>query len=216
MTSIRLIIADDHALVRQGLRALVEKISWVTVVADVGDGRQAVETAKLEQADVVLMDIAMPGLNGLEALIQLRRECPQTKVIMLSMYAAQEYFEQAMDAGASGYLLKDADRTELELALRTVSRGGSYLTPEVAKYAIAAHHNRPEREKGQLGRLTPRQREVLQLVAEGMTTKDIAQRLDLSPRTVEQHRADIMDRLEVRDLPGLVRIAIQSGLIAPL
>jgi DNA-binding NarL/FixJ family response regulator len=216
MNPVRLIIADDHALVRQGLRALVEKINWVTVVADVGDGRQAVEAAKTEHPDIVLMDIAMSGLNGLEALIQLRRECPDTKVIMLSMYAAQEYFEQAMDAGASGYLLKDADRTELELALKTVYRGGSYLTPEVAKYAITAYQNRPEREKGLLGRLTPRQREILQLVAEGMTTKDIAQRLDLSPRTVEQHRADIMDRLDVRDLPSLVRIAIQAGLVAPL
>lgn len=216
MNPVSLIIADDHALIRQGLRALLEKIDGVTVLSDVGDGRQAVEMAKAERPDIVLMDIAMPGLNGLEALIQLKRECPDTKVIMLSMYAAQEYFEQAMDAGASGYLLKDADRTELELALRTVYRGGSYLTPEVAKYAITAYQNRPEREKGVLGRLTPRQREILQLVAEGMTTKDIAQRLDLSPRTVEQHRADIMDRLDVRDLPGLVRIAIQSGLIPPL
>lgn len=216
MNLVRLVIADDHALIRQGLRALVEKIDWVTVVADVGDGRQAVDMAKAERPDIVLMDIAMPGLNGLEALIKLRRESPDTKVIMLSMYAAQEYFEQAMDAGASGYLLKDADRTELELALKTVYRGGSYLTPEVAKYAITAYHNRPERERGLLSRLTPRQREILQLVAEGMTTKDIAQRLDLSPRTVEQHRADIMDRLDVRDLPGLVRIAIQAGLVAPL
>lgn len=213
MTTMRVLLADDHALVRQGLRALIEKIDGATVVAEVGDGLQAVQRAKSEQPDVVLMDIAMPGMNGLEALIRLKRECPSTKVIMLSMYAAEEYFRQALDAGASGYLLKDADRAELDLALKTVSRGETYLTPEVAKYTIDAYQRRGESNYGPLSRLTSRQREILQLVAEGQTTKDIARRLDLSPRTVETHRAEIMDRLQVRDLPGLVKLAIQGGLV---
>ena len=213
LTAMRVLLADDHALVRQGLRALIEKIHGVSVVAEVGDGLQAVQTAKVENPDVVLMDIAMPGLNGLEALTRLKKECPSVKVIMLSMYAAEEYFRQALEAGASGYLLKDADQAELELALKTVSRGETYLTPEVAKYTIHAYQHRVQAGVGPLSRLTSRQREVLQLVVEGQTTKHIAERLDLSPRTVETHRADLMERLQVYDLPGLVRIAIQSGLI---
>jgi DNA-binding NarL/FixJ family response regulator len=214
MMSIRVLLADDHALVRQGLRALIEKIHGAIVVAEVSDGLQAVQAAKDESPDVVLMDIAMPGLNGLEALTRLKKECPSVKVIMLSMYAAEEYFRQALEAGASGYLLKDADRAELEIALMTVSRGETYLTPEIAKYTIHAYQqHHAQVGVSPLSRLTSRQREILQLVAEGQTTKDIAQRLDLSPRTVETHRADIMERLQIHDLPGLVRIAIQNGLI---
>jgi DNA-binding NarL/FixJ family response regulator len=192
---------------------LVDKVGGVTVVAEVSDGLQAVMLTQSQQPDVVLMDIAMPGMNGLEALIRLKKECPDTKVVMLSMYAAEEYFRQALDAGASGYLLKDADRTELELALKSVVRGESYITPAVAKYAVQAYQHGAQPASGPLSRLTSRQREVLQLVAEGYTTKEIAQRLNLSPRTVETHRAEMTERLQVRDLAGLVRIAIQSGLV---
>lgn len=209
----RLLLADDHALIRQGLRVLAEKIEGVTVVAEVGDGLQAIQKARVSQPDVILMDIAMPGMNGLEAVIRLRRELPHVKILMLSMHAAEEYFRQALEAGASGYLLKDADRIELELALRAVSRGDTYLTPEVAKYAVQAYQSRGEHGTGLLGRLTSRQREVMQLVAEGKTTKEIAQRLDLSPRTVETHRAELMDRLNIHDLPGLIKVALQEGLI---
>jgi DNA-binding NarL/FixJ family response regulator len=213
MKPLRLVLADDHALVRQGLRALVEKIGGVTVVAEVGDGRDAVNAAITHEADIVMMDIKMPGLNGLEALIRLRRESPRVRVIMLSMYAGDEYLQMALDAGASGYLLKDADRGELEQALKVVDRGETYLTPTVAQYAIQSSQNFKTRKKGPLEALTSRQREILQLLAEGNTNKEIATRLSVSQRTVESHRADLMERLGVHDLPALVLIALRAGLI---
>ena len=213
MKPVRLVLADDHALVRQGLRALLEKIEGVTVVAEVGNGKDAVNSAITHEADIVLMDIKMPGLNGLEALIRLRRESPGVRVVMLSMYAGDEYFQMALDAGASGYLLKDADRAELERALNAVARGETYLTPMVAQYAVQSCRDVKSRKKRPLEALTSRQREILQLIVEGNTSKEIATRLSLSPRTVESHRADIMERLGVSDLPGLVLIALRAGLI---
>ena len=213
MKPVCLVLADDHALVRQGLRALLEKIEGVTVIAEVGDGNDAVKAVITNEADIVLMDIKMPGLNGLDALIRLRREYPSVRVIMLSMYAGEEYFQMALDAGASGYLLKDADRAELELALKLVARGETYLTPMVAQYAVQSCRDFKRRKKGLLEALTSRQREILQLIVEGNTSKEIATRLSLSPRTVESHRADIMERLGVHELPGLVLIALRAGLI---
>ncbi len=215
MAHIRVMLADDRALVRQGIRSLLEKLEGVEVVGDVADGREAVQMAKTAQPDIVFLDIAMPGLNGLEAAARLKKESPTTRVIMLSMYGGEEYFHQAMDSGVAGYLLKDADRTELELAIKTVQRGETYLSPAVAKYAVEAYRYRKEGECGPLARLSSRQREILQLIAEGHTTKDIAQRLNLSPRTVETHRAELMDRLDIHDVPGLVRLAIRAGLIKP-
>ena len=217
MKQIRVLLADDHLLVRQGLRALLEKIVGVTVMGEEGDGRDAVATAKAGHVDVVLMDIKMPGLNGLEALVRMRKEAPYVRVIMLSMYASEAYFQMALDAGAAGYLLKDADQTELELALQTIARGETYLTPTVAQYALAAFQNPMHRKDGPLASLTSRQREILQLMTEGHSNRDIAAQLQLSIRTVESHRADLMDRLGVHDVPGLVLIALRSGLItAPL
>ena len=213
MKPVRLVLADDHALVRQGLRALLEKIEGVTVVAEVGDGRDAVNAAIVHEADIVMMDIKMPGLNGLEALLRLRKESPHVRVVMLSMYAGDEYFQMALDAGASGYLLKDADRAELELALKSVANGETYLTHMVAQYAVQSSRDNKSRRLGTRESLTSRQREILQLIVEGNTSKEIAARLSLSPRTVESHRADIMERLGVYDLPGLVLIALRAGLI---
>jgi DNA-binding NarL/FixJ family response regulator len=215
MSQIRIVLAEDHALVRAGIRALLEKIPGVEILAEVNDGLEAIKTANTTHPDLVLMDIAMKGLNGLEATARIIKEGLGTRVIILSMYATEEYFQQALQAGASGYLLKDADRGELELAIKTVSRGEQYLTPAVAKYAMDAYLQRTEGEISPLAKLSPRQREILQLVSEGKTTKDIAQRLNLSVRTVESHRADIMDRLDIHDVPGLVRFAIQTGLIEP-
>jgi DNA-binding NarL/FixJ family response regulator len=214
MKPIRLVLADDHALVRQGLRALLEKIEGVTVVAEVGDGRDAVNAALAHEADIVMMDIKMPGLNGLDALICLRKEAPRVRVIMLSMYAADEYFQMALDAGASGYLLKDADRAELEVALKAVADGETYLTQMVAQYAVQSTRNCRSRKHGPLDALTARQREIFQLIVEGHTSKEIALRLSLSPRTVESHRADLMERLGVYDVPSLVLIALRAGLIS--
>jgi DNA-binding NarL/FixJ family response regulator len=211
--AIRVVLADDHALVRQGIRSLLEKLIDIEVVGEAIDGREALELAKTTQPDIVLMDITMPGLNGLEAVSRMKKECPTARVIMLSVHAGEEYFQQALDSGAAGYLLKDADRMELELAIRTVMRGDIYLTPTVAKYTVDAYRKRKDGDEGLLACLSSRQKEILQLIAEGYANKDIAQRLNLSPRTVETHRAELMERLNIRDVAGLVKLAIHTGLI---
>ncbi|MBP8117147.1 MAG: response regulator transcription factor [Nitrospira sp.] len=215
MNRIRVLLAEDHTLVRAGFRALLEKLDGILVVGEVSDGREALKVSKEIVPDVVLMDIAMPGMNGLEATSRMRQECPRTKVLMLSMYTNEEYLKEALRAGASGYLLKDADRAELELAIKTVRRGETYLTPAVAKFTLDAYCRQDDARTGPLGKLTGRQREILQLIAEGCSTKQIAQRLDLSVKTVETHRAQLMERLEIHDVPGLVRLAIRTGLVQP-
>jgi DNA-binding NarL/FixJ family response regulator len=209
MSDIRILLADDHHLVRAGLHSLISLMSGVSVIAEASNGRQAVELTAQHRPDIVLMDINMPELNGLAAAERITKEIPGPKVIILSMFGNEQYVEQALRSGASGYLLKDADVRELELAITAVMRGDTYLSPAAAKHATtlamrAATNKEP---------LTARQREILQLIAEGASTKDIAQRLDLSVRTVETHRAQIMDRLEIRDVAGLVRYAIRTGLV---
>ncbi len=213
MSDLRVMIVEDHALVRAGMRALLQKIDGIEVVADVGDGWEAVKAVQTDAPDLVLMDIAMPGLNGLDATFRIMKEASAPRVILLSMYANEEYLRQALQVGASGYLLKGAELAELELAIRTVSRGETYLTPAVAKYAVEAYRNTSGESSSPLARLSARQREILQLIAEGCTTKDIAQRLNLSVKTVETHRAQLMERLEIHDVPGLVRLAIRVGLV---
>jgi DNA-binding NarL/FixJ family response regulator len=213
--SVRVVIAEDHALVRAGMRALLQKIDGIEVVLDVGDGWEAVKAVQKDPPDLVLMDIAMPGLNGLDATARIVRESPTTRVMLLSMYANEEYFRQALQVGASGYLLKGAELAELEIALKTVARGETYLTPAVAKYAIEVYRGKSEGSSGPLTKLTMRQREILQLIAEGQTTKDIAQRLSLSVKTVETHRSQLMERLDIHDVPGLVRFAMRVGLVQP-
>ena len=184
MNKIRVLLAEDHTLVRAGFRALLEKLEGILVIGEVSDGRDALKVSKEIAPDVVLMDIAMAGMNGLEATSRMRQECPRTKVLMLSMYTNEEYLKEALRAGASGYLLKDADRAELELAIKTVRRGETYLTPAVAKFTLDAYCRQDDARTGPLGKLTGRQREILQLIAEGCSTKQIAQRLDLSVKTV--------------------------------
>lgn len=210
---IRLVVAEDHALVRAGMKALLRQLDRIDVVADVGDGSAAVKAVQTSAPDLVLMDIGMPGLNGLDATARIRKESLTTKVILVSMHASEEYLEQALNAGASGYLLKGAELAELDMAIRAVARGETYLTPAVAKYAVDAFRSKTEGTRGPLGRLSPRQREVLQLIAEGHSTKAIASRLDLSVKTVETHRAQLMERLDIHDIAGLVRFAIEAGLI---
>lgn len=213
MSDLRVMIVEDHALVRAGMRALLQKIAGIEVVADVGDGWEALKAVQANAPDLILMDIAMPGLNGLDATSRIMKESSTTRVILLSMYANEEYLRQALQVGAVGYLLKGAELSELELAIRTVSRGETYLTPAVAKYAVDVYRNKSGEPSSPLARLSGRQREILQLIAEGSTTKDIAQRLNLSVKTVETHRAQLMERLEIHDVPGLVRLAIRAGLI---
>jgi DNA-binding NarL/FixJ family response regulator len=207
--TVRVLLADDHTLVRAGLRALVSGLPDVAVVGEASHGREAVEFALRLKPDIVLMDINMPELNGLTAAERICRALPRTRVIMLSMLGNDSYVEHALRLGAAGYLLKDADAVELALAIRAVADGHTYLSPAVARHATVL----AKRGLTPGPALTARQREVLQLIAEGRTTKEIAQRLDLSARTVETHRTQIMERLKIRDVAGLVRYAIREGII---
>jgi DNA-binding NarL/FixJ family response regulator len=209
MKTIRVVIAEDHTLVRAGLRSLLGELSWVNVVGEAADGREALRLVAEHKPHVVLMDITMSDLNGLEATARLTRQHPATRVIILSMHSNEEYVRRALGVGAAGYVLKDAERAELELALKSVARGGSYLSPAVSRPVITDYAERASRDP--VGRLTPRQREILQLIAEGYSTREIAVKLDLSAKTIETHRAQLMSRLDIHDVAGLVRYAIRAG-----
>jgi DNA-binding NarL/FixJ family response regulator len=215
MKTTRVLLADDHALVRAGIRALLEKMTGIEVVAEAGDGREALELIKRQLPHVVLMDIALPGLNGLEALARATKEFRAVKVIILSMHANKEYVLQALRAGACGYLLMDAAVAELELALRAVSCGETYLSPRISKRVIDSYLERLANERPVREELTPRQREIVQLIAEGENTKEIAFLLKVSVKTVEAHRAQLMDRLGIHHVAGLVRYAMRVGLVPP-
>lgn len=212
---VRVVLADDHPIVRAGIRAELQKIPGVTVVGEASDGREALERVRELKPAVVFMDISMRGLNGLEATARITKEFPKARVIILSMHQNDEYFWQALKAGAAGYLLKKAATTELQSALQRVIGGEIYLTREMSRRLVKklplhqlAHQKTP------LESLSERQREILQLIAEGQTTKAIALVLKVSPKTVEYHRAKLMEHLKIYDVPGLVRFALQCGLIA--
>lgn len=213
---LRLILADDHTLVRAGIRALLEKLPRVTVLAEAGDGREVLELVPKLRPDVVVMDIAMPGLNGLDAAEQLTARFPALRVVLLSMHQNEEYVRRALQAGVTGYLLKKAALTELETALQHVARGEVYLSREISE-RLSKTFRLDDFARGRtpLEQLTGRQREILQLIAEGQNTKQIAERLRLSPKTVEYHRLKLMAVLNLRDIPGLVRFALRVGLVPP-
>jgi DNA-binding NarL/FixJ family response regulator len=215
MDPCRVVIADDHTLVRAGIRALLQGLEGVEVIAEAGDGVEALAIVAARRPDVLLTDIAMPRMSGLELAARVARERAETRVIILSMHASEEYASRALEAGAAGYLLKDSGLAELELALRAVARGETYLSPAVSKHVIAGYLKRTGGAHPEASRLTPRQREILRLVVEGQTTKGIARRLGISVKTVETHRAQLMERLGIHDVAGLVRFAIRIGLIGP-
>jgi DNA-binding NarL/FixJ family response regulator len=212
-TPIRVLLADDHALVRAGIAALLREISGIEVAGEADDGAEAVALARKLEPDIVLLDIAMQGMGGLEAIGQVTAACPGAKVIILSMHTGEEYVQHALRAGAKGYLIKDSATAELDLAVRCVMRGETYLSPAVSRHLIKGY----VKESGEASSdpLTPRQREVLKLLAEGKSTKEIAQLLGLSVKTVETFRAQIQERLGIRDLAGLIRYAMRTGLVPP-
>jgi len=212
----RLVLADDHALVRQGFRALLSGIADFEVVGEASNGRDALELIRALAPEVALMDISMPELNGLDATARALREQPQLKVIIVSMHATEAHVLEALRAGAAGYVLKDADAGELERAIRAVARGERYLTPSVSHHVVDRFMGagRGGQAAGSEA-LSPRQREVLQLIAEGRSTREIAGRLHLSVKTVETHRAQLMQRLEIFNVAGLTRHALRIGLIDP-
>jgi DNA-binding NarL/FixJ family response regulator len=216
MSAIRVVLADDHTLVRAGIRSLLESIEGVEVVGEAGDGRETLELITRHRPDVALLDIGMPGLNGIEVAKRTAQQSPRTKVIMLSMHADTIYLNQALRAGAAGYLLKGAAVAELPLALRAVTRGEIYLTPKISQRVVEGFLARDAEDGSDpLEGLTTRQREILQLIAEGRSTREIAGTLDVSVKTVETHRTRLMERLDIHDVPGLVRFAIRAGLVSP-
>lgn len=208
----RVLLVDDHALVRAGLRLLLEGMPGLDV-SEAGDGNEALEMAHLQQPDIVLTDIAMKGMNGIELAERIKREFPRIKVIILSMYANEEYVLQALRAGVSGYLLKESAPTELEFALSAVLSGDTYLSPPVSRQVVESYVVRTGGEK-KPDLLTPRQREILVMIGEGHSTKETAALLGVSVKTVETHRAQLMERLNIHDVAGLVRYAIRMGLVS--
>jgi DNA-binding NarL/FixJ family response regulator len=213
MNQIRVLLADDHSLFRAGIQALLTHLDGVQVVGEADTGHKAIELVRSRTPDVVLMDIAMPEMNGLETSARVTKEFPGVRVIMLSMHAGEEYVMQALRAGASGYLLKDAATSELELAVRAVARGETYLTPTISKRVIDDYLMRTTGTNSPTDQLTKRQREILQLIAKGYTSKEMAQMLNLSPKTIETHRTQLMKQLDIHDVAGLVRYAIRVGLV---
>src|ERR1051325_7242073 len=214
MKPIRVLIADDHALVRAGIRALVEKIEGVVVVGEAGKGKEALQLLKALKPNLILLDITMPEGSGFEVLDQVTKNFPEIRVIVLTVHEAEEYATRALSEGATGFLPKSAASTELEQAIRTVNRGEVYVSPEISrKILLAIGKGSGTTKRDLLATLSPRQREVRRLIAEGRTTKQIAQVLKISVKTVETHRAQLMDRLDIHDVAGLVRYAIIVGLI---
>lgn len=213
MPPLRMLIAEDHVLMRAGLRLLLEQMDEVTVVAEASDGAEALRLLALYRPDIAVLDIAMEQLNGLEVAARAQAELPEVRVIILSMYATDSYVQQALRAGAKGYLLKDAAPVELGLAIRAVARGETYLSPAVASRVVRQLVQGPEEPRPGLGQLTPRQRSVLRLIVEGLTTQEIARALQISAKTVEGHRAQLMERLGIYEVAGLVRFGIRVGLV---
>jgi DNA-binding NarL/FixJ family response regulator len=214
MNAIRILIADDHTLLRAGIRALLGNLPGVEVVAEAGNGQDALAAAEIHRPDIVLTDIAMPMMNGLELAALLGRDFPGIKTIILSIHSEEAYVFRALQAGAVGYLMKDSDTAELSLAIQAVSRGDSYLSPAISNHVISDYTRRAATGSRSPGLLSPRKREILRLIAIGQTTKSIARTLGISAKTVETHRAQIMDCLAIYDIPGLVRYAIRTGLAA--
>ena len=212
---IRILLADDHDLLRAGLRALLHTIPGFEVVAEAGNGREALHLVKEHSPNVVLMDIVMPEMNGLDATARITACFPKVRVIVLSMHAGEESVLPALRAGATGYLVKNVSPSEFEQAIRSVAQGETYLCSSVARHVVSAYLGKKGDDKSSLERLTPRQREILQLVEEGHSAKEIALKLNLGVRTVEAYRTQVMEALEIHDIAGLVRYAIRMGLITP-
>jgi DNA-binding NarL/FixJ family response regulator len=210
--SIRVLIADDHGVVAEGLKHLVEAQADMEVIGVVADGREAVQSARDLQPDVVVMDLSMPELNGADAARAILARDPKCRVIVLSMYSQREYVRRALKAGAAGYVVKGSAAKELVEAIRAVHAGQRYLSPRVADVVLEDYTD--DKREDPLARLSAREREVLQLLAEGKTGAEIAQRLSLSQKTVETYRARLVEKLGIRDLAGLVRFAIQKGLVS--
>ncbi len=216
MKSIRVLLADDHELVLAGIRSLLQEIEGIQIIAEAHNGREAVALTLEHRPELVVMDISMPELNGIEATIQIKAQLPATQVLILSMHTTEDFVRRAIKAGASGYLIKDSAPLDLKLAIEAIARDEIYLSPRVSRHVVSAFLNGSSGEQAgkSLDQLTPRQREILQLIAEGKSTKAIAFQLEVSVKTVETHRAALMDRLKINDVAGLVLYAVRHGLVS--
>lgn len=214
MRKIKVVVADDHTILRQGIKALLGNQEGIEVVGEAKDGREAIKTTEELSPDVILMDIAMPGLNGLEATRRIKKKFPKIKVVVLTMHANEEYIFQILNAGADGYLVKETAFQDLISAINAVHRGEAFMSPSISKKIMTDYIQRAQgEEKVGFDTLTTREREILQLVAEGNSNKKIAEALFISPKTVETHRAHIMDKLNIHDRAGLIKYAIRKGMI---
>lgn len=219
MSKIKILIADDHALIRTGIATLLQSYPEFVVVGEATDGAEAVEMTGKVQPDVVLIDLAMPKMNGIEATRQIRERFPKTRVLVLTMHENDEYIYQILKSGAGGYVLKDASREELCNAIRAVARGEKFFSPRVSEIMVESFVKRREQPPVELSStdipLTKREKEILSLVVEGLTNQQIADKLFISPRTVDTHRTNIMQKLNLHDVASLVRYAIKHGLVRP-
>jgi two-component system response regulator NreC len=213
-SKIKVVVADDHTIMRDGIRAVIDDEPDIEVIGEAEDGHQAVLLAHKLRPDVILMDIAMPRLNGLDATLQIKRDHPEISVLVLTMYDHEEYVRQALKIGASGYVLKRAAASELVAAIRAVSRGEAVLSPAVTRLVLEDYLRGEKREMdNEPDKLTPREREILQLIAEGHTGKEIAEMLNLAVKTVQSHRASLMQKLDLHDKGDLIKYAIQKKII---
>jgi DNA-binding NarL/FixJ family response regulator len=215
MKRISILLVDDHTMVRQGLRALIEAEGDMEVIGEAGNGRQAVTLAKRNPPDLIVMDVAMPMLNGVQAARQIRATVPSSKILALSSYSDDECVQQMVHAGVSGYLIKQTAANDLLRAIREVQRGGNFFSPAIAKQLRQQNRDqtRDNLSPRKSGELTPREAEVLQLIAEGFSNKQIAAELCISIKTVEKHRQQVMNKLNIHEIAGLTRYAIAKGLV---
>lgn len=216
MSEIRVLLAEDHTIVRKGLRSLLDAEATITVVGEAENGRQAIDQVEHLLPDVVVMDIGMPGLNGLEATRQIKKRFPDVQVLILTVHTGEEYILQILRAGASGYLIKQAAPTDLVQAIQAAHQGGIFLSPSISRKVIEDYVQQASAtaELDSYEKLTDREREVLQLIAEGHSTRQIAEQLHISVKTVETHRAHLMDKLDLRSTAELTQYAIRKGVIS--
>lgn len=214
MNVIKVVVADDHTILRQGIKALLDNQAGIEVIGEAKDGREALTLIERLQPDVILMDIAMPGLNGLEATRRIKKKFPKIKVLVLTMYTNEEYVFQILQAGANGYLVKETAFQDLISAIRAVYRDEAFMSPSISKKVINRYTQRAQKTNDTTSDvLTTREREVLQLIAEGSSSKKIAEALFISPKTVETHRTHIMDKLNIHNRTDLVKYAIRKGIV---
>ena len=212
MSPTQVVLVDDHVLVRAGIRALIDRMEGVKVVGEAANGTEALALIEKELPDLVVLDITMPGVKGLSVLEEITHRFPTVRVIMLTMHEAREYVIQSLKAGAAGFIPKSAAATELREAIDTVMRGKTFVSRETSQ-ADSAAVDKVTQQQALIEKLTPRQREILVLIAEGKSTKQIARALNISVKTVESHRAQLTERLDIHDVAGLVRLAIRTGLV---